>query len=164
MNVIEFENEVYPELQTKGNTARYALPFAQQMLSGDGIDIGCMKLEWAFPGAMPIDLDFDDEWEAMNLPNKKFDYIFSSHCLEHLPDWVGTLDYWGNHLKEGGTMFLYLPHYAQRYWRPWNNRKHMNILTPEFIRDYFKARKYKNIMVTEGYDLNHAFYGVAEKC
>ena len=43
-----------------------------------------------FPGSTPIDLDFDDPYHADNLPDGEVDYIFSSHCLEHVPDWAGT--------------------------------------------------------------------------
>ena len=55
-----------------------------------------------FPNSVPIDLSFDNEWEANNLPpNVEPDYIFSSHCLEHVPDWVATMDYWyENFVKE----------------------------------------------------------------
>jgi 2-polyprenyl-3-methyl-5-hydroxy-6-metoxy-1,4-benzoquinol methylase len=95
-------------------------------------------------------------------PDKKYDYIFSSHCLEHLPDWVGVLDYWTYHLKSDGCLFLYLPHYSQTYWRPWNNRKHVNILTPKYLHDYMEASDFKHIWTT-GPDLNNAFYAVGIK-
>jgi len=165
MKTIEHENKTYPLLQTEGFAAQYAFPFAKKMLFGEGLDIGCGKKEWKYPGAKAIDLAFEDDWDAYNLPEKEYDYIFSSHCLEHLTDWVGALDYWKTRLKNGGIMFLYLPHYSQTYWRPWNNRKHLSILQPEYLNDYFENRGYKNI-ITTGYDLNNAFYAVAEniKC
>ena len=81
MNTIEYENKIYPEFQTNGNAARFIMPFAKEVLLGKGLDIGCMKAEWSFPGSIPIDLTFDDQWEAMNLPDEKYDYIFSSHCF-----------------------------------------------------------------------------------
>lgn len=162
MKIVEHENNIYPHLQTTGNAARFALPFAKEILSGKGLDIGCNRLEWSFPGSIPIDPILDCKWDAYNLPEENYDYIFSSHCLEHLHDWVKALDYWKTKLKVGGTIFLYLPHYSQTYWRPWNNRKHVNIITPEFLKDYFFSRNYTNILVTKGYDLNHSFYGVAE--
>jgi predicted SAM-dependent methyltransferase len=90
------------------------------------------------------------------------DYVFSSHCLEHLYDWVTVLDYWTFKLKSGGTLFLYLPDYSQEYWRPWNNRKHLNIFTPEIIFDYMKDNGYKNIFKS-GVDLNNAFMVMGEK-
>jgi len=152
----------YPLFQAQGNASQFAIPFAKHLCKGEGLDIGCMKKEWSFPGSHAIDLDFDDEWEAMNLPEKKYDYIFSSHCLEHLTDWVGVLNYWTDHLKNDGCLFLYLPHYSQTYWRPWNNRKHVNILTPKYLQDYMEAKDFKHIWTT-GPDLNNAFYAVGIK-
>ena len=96
------------------------------------------------------------------MPDGEVDYIFSSHCLEHLHDWVNVLDYWTSKLKSGGTLFLYLPDYSQKYWRPWNNRKHLNIFTPEIIFDYMDDNGYKNIFKS-GVDLNNAFMVTGEK-
>lgn len=162
MKVIEYNGSVYPHLQEEGFASSYAFPFAKKICKGTGLDIGPNKSEWALPGAQPIDLVFDDPWDAMHLPEGTFDYIFSSHCLEHIEDWVGVLDYWKIKLKGGGILFLYLPHYDQKYWRPWNNRKHIHAFYPSLLKDYFIDRGWNNIFVTEGYDLNHSFYAVAE--
>lgn len=162
MKTVHFDGETYPALQTNGQASRFAIPFAKEMLSGNGLDIGCNRPEWAFPGSIMIDTEIQDDYDAFNLPEGEFDYIFSSHCLEHIPDWVGALDYWNTRLRVGGTMFLYLPHYSQKYWRPWNNRKHINILQPEYLKEYFQTRGYQDIMVT-GHDLYNAFYAVANK-
>ena len=110
-----------------------------------------------------IDPNIDPATDAYNLPDQLVDYIFSSHCLEHLADWVGALDHWHTRLRPGGVMFLYLPHYAQTYWRPWHNRKHVSVMQAQHLQDYFQSRNYKKIMVTQGYDLNHSFYAIAEK-
>lgn len=162
MNIIEHESKIYPAFQSTGFAARFAFPFAKEMLFGKGLDIGCNRKEWAFPGAKMIDIEIDDEWDAFHLPDEEYDYIFSSHCLEHLTDWVGALNYWNTRLRVGGIMFLYLPHYSQTYWRPWNNQKHVNILEPKHLNDYFKNKHYKNI-ITTGSDLNNSFYAIAEK-
>ena len=79
---------------------------------------------------------FDDEYDAYNLPEEKADYIFSSHCLEHLDSWVEALDYWIEKLRRGGDLFLYLPDYSQEYWRAWNNRKHKNIFSAQILNDF----------------------------
>jgi|TARA_R100001530_G_scaffold46754_1_gene35136 SAM-dependent methyltransferase len=162
MEVITYGEEVYPHFQAAGNASQFAIPFAKHLCKGEGLDIGCNRKEWAFPGAQPIDLLFDDEWEAYNLPDKKYDYIFSSHCLEHLSNWVDALDNWKSHLRAGGVLFLYLPHYDQKYWRPWNNRKHIHAFVPEVIVDYLKDRNFNNIFCSER-DLNHSFIVVGEK-
>jgi len=162
VNTIDFNGMLYPKFQTEGFAARFAFPFAQQVCKGEGYDIGCMKPEWSFEGSTPIDLSFDDGYHATNLPKQNVDYIFSSHCLEHIVDWVGTMDYWYETLKPNGTLFLYLPDYSQEYWRPWNNRKHVHIFSPTIIKDYLINKGYKNIFVS-GVDLYNAFMVMAEK-
>ena len=153
---IEFNGKLYPKFQSEGNAAQFAIPFAKHVCKGYGYDIGCGKKEWGFPGAVHIDITYSDEWSANNLPEGLAEYIFSSHCLEHLDDWVEVLNYWTGRLLPGGTLFLYLPHYTQEYWRPWNNRKHKNIFTPEIIHDYMVDNGYWNIFYSER-DLNNSF-------
>ena len=156
INEIEYKGKVYPEFQAKGNASQFAIPFAKHVCKGKGYDIGCMKEEWSFPGSTPIDLSFNDGYHAMNLPELNIDYIFSSHCLEHIDNWVDAMDYWYDALREGGTLFLYLPHYEQEYWKPWNNKKHKNIFSPQIIKDYMGDKGYKSIHHSER-DLNHSF-------
>jgi hypothetical protein len=162
VEIIEFKNKKYPYFQSIGNASQFAIPFAKHICSGKGYDIGCMKNEWAFPGSIPIDLNFDDDYHAKNLPENNVDYIFSSHCLEHILDWVSVMDYWYDTIKDGGVLFLYLPDYSQEYWRPWNNRKHFNILTPKIVEDYMLDKGYKNIFVS-GIDLNNSFIIFGQK-
>jgi predicted SAM-dependent methyltransferase len=161
IKTIEYKGSSYLSFQTQGNASQFAIPFAQHVCEGVGIDVGCNRLEWAFPGAYPVDPAIN-EYDALNFPYENLDYIFSSHCLEHLYDWVDVLNYWTSKLKVGGTLFLYLPDYSQKYWRPWNNRKHLNIFTPEIIFDYMNDNGYKNIFKS-GVDLNNAFMITGEK-
>lgn len=156
INVIEYKGKKYPKYQASGFASRFIFPFAKEVCSGIGYDIGCSKKEWSFPGSKPIDIEFDDPWDAYNLPTGEVDYIFSSHCLEHLENWVDALDYWTKTLRIGGVLFLYLPHYDQEYWKPWNNRKHIHIFNPQIIRDYMIDRGYENVFSSKR-DLNHSF-------
>jgi predicted SAM-dependent methyltransferase len=162
IETIEFKGKVYPKFQSVGHASQFAIPFAKHVCKGTGVDIGCMKEEWSFPGSIPVDLSFDNGLHALNLPQNELDYIFSSHCLEHILDWVSVMDYWYENLKTGGVLFLYLPDYSQEYWKPWNNRKHFNIFTPEIVYDYMKDKGYKNIFKS-GIDLNNAFMIFGEK-
>jgi len=162
IDIIEYNNKTYPYFQTIGKASQFAIPYALHICKGVGVDVGCKNLEWAFPGAIPIDIIFDDGYHAMNLPNIDIDYIFSSHCLEHILEWVDVLNYWDSRLKKGGVIFLYLPHYSQEYWRPWNDRKHVNIFTPGCMRDYFQDKNYSKIFVS-GVDLNNSFMVMVEK-
>ena len=162
IQTIDFKGEKYPAFQALGQASQFAIPYALHVCQGYGYDIGCMKKEWAFPGSIPIDLAFDDKWDALNLPRKEVDYIFSSHCLEHTDNWVEVMDYWFEVLKHNGTLFLYLPAYSQKYWRPWSNRKHHSIFTPEIIKDYMEDKGYINIFASE-IDLNNSFMIMGEK-
>jgi SAM-dependent methyltransferase len=162
IKTVEFNGKQYPQFQAEGNAAKYAIPFAKEVCIGEGYDIGCNRPEWAFPGAVLIDPAIN-QYDALNLPmGIEVDYIFSSHCLEHIPDWVRVLKYWLTKIKSGGTLFLYLPHYDQEYWRPWNNRKHVNVLTAEMITDFLKAEGCSNIFSSDR-DLNHSFMVIAQK-
>jgi SAM-dependent methyltransferase len=164
MNTINFNGKIYPEFQSKGFASQFAFPFAKHFCVGKGYDIGCNRIEWSFPDSIPIDPVLN-EYDAYNLPDGEVDYIFSSHCLEHLPHWVNALDYWISKLKNGGVLFLYLPHYDQEYWRPWNNRKHVHSFVPSIIKDYLIENNFinKNSIFVSERDLNHSFMVVAEK-
>ncbi len=161
MELIEFKGKLYPKFQSEGFAAQFAIPYAKHFCDGFGVDVGCNREEWKFPGAFAVDPVINGN-TANNFPFNKLDYIFSSHCLEHIPNWVDVLDYWTLKLKIGGVLFLYLPDYSQTYWRPWNNRKHVNIFTPQIISDYMEDKGYKNIY-SSGVDLNNAFMVVGEK-
>jgi hypothetical protein len=164
IKTIQYKDTLYPAMQAEGFASQFAIPYAKHFCKGVGVDVGCNRIEWTFPGATPIDPVIDPQYDATNFPPKLFDldYIFSSHCLEHLDNWVKVLDYWTYKLKSGGVLFLYLPDYSQEYWRPWNNRKHLNIFTPQIIEDYMKDSGYKNIFKSN-VDLNNAFMIVGEK-
>jgi len=172
IETITFRKTNYPILQSQGFASQYAFPFAEKICKGLGVDIGYSKPEWKLSGAIGVDYrkscsDIGKEsitnQDANFFRESNLDYIFSSHCLEHVPDWVGTLDYWSDKLKSGGVMFLYLPHCDfQEYWQPMFNRKHCNWLRPDMLQSYFESRGFKNIFIT-GHDLNYSFYAIAEK-
>lgn len=162
IETIKFNDKEYPRFQTNGFAARFAMPFALEVCKGEGVDIGCNRLEWKFPGSYAVDPEIN-QYHATDFPYTNLDYVFSSHCLEHIPDWVGTLEYWTERIKSGGILFLYLPDYSQEYWRPWNNRKHVHTFRPEIIRDYLESTlRFKNIFVS-GVDLYNSFVTIAEK-
>lgn len=165
IEVIHHGGNKYPLFQSQGFAAQFAIPFAKQVIGENktGYDIGCNRHEWCYPGALAVDPNIEGCcYDAYNLPNIAVDYIFSSHCLEHLPNWIDALQYWISKLHSGGVLFLYLPDYSQTYWRPWNNRKHIHIFTPKIIEDYLTSAGMGNVFVS-GVDLNNSFMVIAEK-
>lgn len=168
VDIIEFRGKQYPYLQCEGFASQYSFPLANKFLPQTGVvyDIGFSNPMWQYPNSIGIDINKNDGFDAMNLPPLRADGIYSSHCLEHLPDYVGALNYWNSRLKNKGVLFLYLPNCDyQEYWRPESNRKHIHHMTPYIIKKYFEGTDimWSRYFVTEGYDLNGSFYVVAEK-
>lgn len=157
---------IYPQFQAEGNAAQFAIPFAKKFCHGVGLDVGYSKEEWKLEGAIGVEPSIDPSFDANNLPvndqreDGLFDFIFSSHCLEHVPNWAQTLLYWKTKLRKGGVLFLYLPGPGQQYWKSWSNKKHVSNLNPEIMREFFEQTGWLHLWVT-GEDLNNSFYCVA---
>lgn len=173
IDIITFKGQEYPAFQGNGFASKFAFPFALEVCKGIGFDIGCNREEWALPGAVMVDPAINAHYSATFLPTEdldsgfyrqKIDYIFSSHCLEHINNPFLVLDYWHKNIKKGGVLFLYLPDFSQVYWRPWHNRKHVNAFTPQILKAYFSDNTdmWKNVFVS-GVDLNNSFMVMAEK-
>jgi SAM-dependent methyltransferase len=162
IETINYNGEVYPLFQTKGNASQFAIPYAKLLCKGNGVDVGFSKEEWKLPEALGADIqDSSNPYHAYNLP-PDLDYIYSSHCLEHLDNWVSAIEYWSGSLNTGGVLFLYLPHKDQQYWLPWNNRKHLHTLDATSIVSCMESFGFENIHYSER-DLNHSFMVVGEK-
>ena len=61
----------------------------------------------------------DIQADACSIPleSNSLDFIFSAHCLEHIPNPIGALFEWKRILKDDGFMFLLLPHYQRMFDR-----------------------------------------------
>jgi len=132
----EYKGSIYPNYLKSGNACSYILSFAKQFCIGKGLDIGGY-LDWVFPGAQVINVALNDQYHALNLPPGKFDYIFSSHTLEHVPNYISALRLWHESLVVGGVLFLYLPHPEMQYWLPQNNNKHLHMFEPSHMVNAF---------------------------
>lgn len=124
--IYEYLGKTYPDYLKRGNACQFIVPVALEFCLGHGLDIGAGQ--WPLPGSQPVELM--DGGDAMQLPAGKFDYVFSSHCLEHLPNPVAALQHWQSRIRPGGVLFLYLPHPDMEYWLPQNCSKHLHSWAP----------------------------------
>jgi methyltransferase family protein len=122
----EYDGSLYPSYLKTGNAKQFIAAVASHFCVGRGVDVGCGK--WPLSGALPIDLA--NGGDAMHLPGGEYDYVFSSHCLEHLPNPVAAIEHWRECLKPGGVLLLYLPHPEMVYWLPQHCRKHLHSWWP----------------------------------
>lgn len=133
-----------------------------------GIDIGCGN-DKIFKTAMGIDgrrlfgvdLVADVTQLGMVFGTNKFEYVYSSHCLEHIGDTVGTLKQWISLLRDGGIIVLYLPH---KDYYVVHNPEHLHRFNQTDIEELLKGAGCK-ITCSEmdlGYD-RYSFLVVGEK-
>jgi len=102
-----YKKQFYPDYLTVGGASFAAFHLALHYLKGKGIDHGCGY--WPLPGSIPIDIQgqgVENKFES--IIDKSLDYVFSSHFLEHVEDWIYYLLRWNSVLKPRGKLFLYL--------------------------------------------------------
>ncbi len=153
--VFDYKGRTYPTYLKGGNACSYIAAFAKEFCKGEGLDIGGY-LDWTLPGARAINIVNNDGFDAYTLPEGLYDYIFSSHTLEHVADYVRALEGWKAHLKPGGVLFLYLPHPDMEYWLPQNNRKHLHLFYPADMEKLLRDIGFHTVIRSER-DLYWAF-------
>lgn len=143
--IFQYRGAQYPEYIRHGNACQFIAPAALHFCKGNGLDVGSGK--WPLPGAIAVDLQ--NGGDAMRLPAGQNDFIFSSHCLEHLKNPIAALEHWKTRLKPGGVLFLYLPHPDMEYWLPQNNRKHLHVWQPREMERMLRDLGFVNTIRSE---------------
>jgi len=123
----DFENRHnYPNYLQIGYAAKYIAPIAEIYCKGRGLDIRGGSTP--FKNSKNIDPDFFDSKENVYEifeENNSQDYIFSSHCMEHLARPFKALREFKKVLKHNGIIFLYLPHPGNELWLKENLNFHL---------------------------------------
>lgn len=112
-------------------------PLFGKIFAGDGIDIGSGD-DWLgyyaefFPllrRVDPFDKAANPEHDAQAIKgaSRRYDFVHSSHCLEHLPDPTAAFIRWFELVKPGGYLVVIVPDedlYERGYWPSEGNRDH----------------------------------------
>jgi SAM-dependent methyltransferase len=96
------------------------------VLRGDGIDIGC-GTDPVFPHVTRFDLAQGDANHVSRYIDRQFDFVYASHCLEHMVDPRLALAQWWGLVKPGGVLFVIVPDedlYEQGFWPSRFNADH----------------------------------------
>lgn len=83
-------------------------PEILSLLSGTGIDIGCGP-DPIVPHAERFDQQHGDANHISRYVSKQYDFVFSSHCLEHMHDPAAALKEWFSLVKPGGHLIALVP-------------------------------------------------------
>jgi SAM-dependent methyltransferase len=114
--------------------------FARRYFVGDGMDIGGLPDPLSlytefFPGLRSVrvwDLADGDAQLMHGVADDSIDFIFSSHCLEHLDDPFAGLARWFAILKPNGHLIITVPDedlYEQGVWPSTFNAGHRHSFT-----------------------------------
>ena len=105
-------------------------------LHGTGIDIGggsdCLRLPPDTGGVLLWDIKDGDAQYIHNLDDNQFDFVYSSHCLEHMRDITRAFTNWLRICKPGGYLYICVPHetyYEKGIWPSINNSDHKHSFT-----------------------------------
>ena len=163
-----YKGDLYPEDVWGGNAASRVWPRVKQYCTGTGLDVGADR--WPVEGALPVRNEPEQNaYKLDKFADNSLDFVFSSHCLEHLDQPEAALSLWIHKLKPGGHIVLYLPHKDMKLWQPgspWVSDPmtgHKWSPTYSFIADFFAKQEVEVVDGVEGPDDYWSFHIVGRK-
>jgi SAM-dependent methyltransferase len=156
-----YKGKFYPDYLTVGGASHAIFRDALKFCRGQGVDVGAGL--WPLPGAVPADIFRGPGLgkSVSDFGEGSLDYVFSSHCLEHIENWRDALAEWVRKLKRDGTIFLYLPHPDCAIWRsnsPFVGNGHKWIPTPKIIKQALRELECEIMYFDDGPDAMQSFY------
>ena len=135
---------------------------------GEGLDLGCgmYKLyphftgvdnghQWGTEGA-----DIASDCEDLHLfATGVFDFVFSSHLLEHIVDYKAALAEWWRVIKPGGHLVLYIPHkdFYPNCGERGSNPDHKHDFLPDDVVEAMQELNGWNLIVNEERDQDQEY-------
>lgn len=121
---------------SKAKKRREREGFFEKYCKGEGLDIG-WDGDLLCGNCSVWDVENGDAQYLEGIDDEVFDFVYSSHCLEHMKDVRVALKNWYRILKPGGYLIIAVPHrdlYEKRKQLPsrWNaDHKHMFLIGRE---------------------------------
>jgi SAM-dependent methyltransferase len=156
-----YRGRFYPDYLTVGGASQAITQVALKYCQGSGLDVGAGF--WPLSGSRAVDLERGPGkgFCIADFQDGSLDYIFSSHCLEHIDQWKYALTEWLRKIKTGGILFLYLPHPDCEIWHPGSpfvGTGHKWIPTPVVVKQALLDLKCTIIDADDGPDTMCSFY------
>ncbi|MCK9425667.1 MAG: class I SAM-dependent methyltransferase [Ignavibacteriaceae bacterium] len=94
---------------SKAKPRREQEMFFEKYCIGKGLDIG-FGGDLIVPTTDGYDFEHGDAQYMKSIPDNKYDFVYSSHTLEHMNDAAVALRNWYRVVKKNGYLILYIPH------------------------------------------------------
>jgi SAM-dependent methyltransferase len=130
-----------PETE-KAHIRRTFSNFYKLYMSGQGLDIGYKGnppvFEPVADNVIGVDLDYPG-YDGRTLPfaDNSQDFVYASHCIEHIDDYKSSIREWYRVTKIGGYVILCVPHqylYEKQNYLPSKfNEDHKRLYTPSSL-------------------------------
>lgn len=163
--------------QSKASKRRYQIGnFHSKYFVGNGIDVGagndCLENNISnFIGIKSVrnwDLKDGDAQYLQSIPDNYFDFLHSSHCLEHMVNYKIALINWIRVCKPGGYLIITIPEeqmYEKNKWpsnfnndHKWSFTLKSNSQMPKSVNCIDMLKDINNIATIEKLELINEFY------
>ena len=94
---------------SKARDRRIRENFFKLYCNGKGLDIG-FGGDLVTKNSVGFDFEHGDAQILKGVADESYDFVYSSHTIEHLPDPSEAVKNWFRVLKPGGYLIIYLPH------------------------------------------------------
>lgn len=161
---LKYKGGLYPEYLFKKKGSAYIKDKALEYCKGVGVDIGAGA--WPLEGARVVEnIHEENAYRLDKIADASLDFVFSSHCLEHLERWQDALKLWIGKLKHGGALFLYLPHESMVMWRPGEIYGLQHVWSPtwQVVNPFLESAGTRVIDYEPNRDRYWSFYIIAKK-
>jgi len=98
-----------PAETTKARPRRLREGFFEKYCQGKGLDVG-FGGDPLTPDCRCFDYEHGDAQYIKSIKDNSFDFVYTSHVIEHMVDPAISLKNWWRAVKPGGYLLLYLPH------------------------------------------------------
>ena len=150
------EYKKYPYYFLVGNASSYCLEEADLYCNGKGVDVGGS----IFPlkNARGIENNIEENATKIIESNDSLDFVFSSHCMEHLnldEQWLFFKEAY-RVLKPNGIFYIYMPIVKASFWKEEYMSVHKSITSSKELIEIAKEAGFSTVNVNALPDLYYS--------
>lgn len=95
--------------------------------------------------------------DIISLHTDDCDVVFTSHTLEHVPDYEQVLAELTGLVKKGGLFIAHVPHVSSEWWWPENKLEHRRVFLCDLLDEYHGPREFGRSWLADDIDRGDNF-------